>query len=355
MEHDSMSKKSKPILTVAIPTCNRSQSLEKVLSQLHKEKNQDFQIIVSDNDSSDNTEAMIVEHQQSVHNLQYHKNNKNLGCSGNVLKLYELAKTRYIWFLSDDEEVLPGAIDRILEALKKYSPVVALFNHVQVDAYGRKVEEGVKGDIFYDKIGKLANYRPLMRTGFISIIVVEKRLPLNIIKKKYMADNLSFQITLSLLLLNDKFKFYEIASPIVFRNTGYKSGEFFYLMTDLLKAAFVVGYKFDNKKFMSMEKTQIFKAFELYLSQKLGLFKFYGRPTLKSIKRIIQYYGLSSVFILFFPIIYILTPGFLLKFIYRMQLIKIHGEKKGLEIYEENINRVSKSNRTYPHLTEHVK
>ena len=333
-------RKESITLTVAIPTYNRSQYLRKVLEQLHKEKNQSFKVIVSDNNSLDDTEIVIKKYQKIMPNLIYNKNKENIGFSGNFLKLYELAKTRYIWFLSDDEEVLTGAIDKILEALKRYRPVVALFNHLQVDVYGRKVEEGVK-------IDKFNNYRSLIRTGFLSILVIEKRLSLNAVKKIYTNDNIFFQTSLSILLLNDKFKLCEIASPVVYRNTGYKSGEFFkFIITDLWESIFIVNQRFDNSKFITEAKKQVFKALQLYLSQKLGLFKFYGRPSRKTVKRIFRYYGFTSIIILFFPIIYFLTPAFLLKFIYHFQLFRMYGKKDGLEIYKKNLNRVFKFKRT---------
>lgn len=333
-------KKSKSLLTVGIPTYNRSKTLEKIILQLQKEK-QPFDILVSDNNSSDNTQALVRKYQKTMHNLRYNRNEINLGFSGNILKLYELAKTRYIWFLADDDEVLPGAIDKIIQSLNKYKPVVALFNHLKVDPYGKKYEEGVNKDVLYNGINELPDYGSIIRTVFLSIIVVEKRLPFSVIKKIYNKDNVFFQITLSLYLLSNKFKFCEIASAIVFRNQSYKTGEFFkFILVDNLAAMCSFKHKFNNNIIISFYKKQIIKALKLYLSQKLGLFKFYGNPSWQTIKRIIQYYGFTSIFILSFPIIYFLVPKFIIQFIYKVQLIRIYGKSKGLVVYSQNLNRV---------------
>src|SRR3989344_9506867 len=106
-------------LTVAIPTYNRSETLEKILLQLSQEKDIPFNILVSDDQSSDDTEAMIRRYQLILPNLVYNKNPVNLGFSGNVCKLYELADTRYVWFLCDDETVLPGAIRKVTDAIRR--------------------------------------------------------------------------------------------------------------------------------------------------------------------------------------------------------------------------------------------
>lgn len=343
---------SKPILTVAIPTHNRIQTLNKVLDQLSREKNQAFTIQVCDNASSDGTEGVVRNLQKKMNNLRYHRNEKNLGPWGNTFNLYKFSKTKYIWFLSDDEEIIPGAIGKILLALNKYQPAVALFNHIKIDPYGRRLVDGVPSDTFYDDINKLKDYGKLLRAGFLSIIILEKRISPNTIKEKYIKDNYFFQMTLVLLVLGDRFKFCEIATPIVFRNTGYVSGEFFkFIITDLLESVFIINPKFDNKKFIENAKKQIFKALMLYLSQKLGLFMFHGKLSKITVKRIFKYYGLTSLFILSFPIIGYLIPGFMLKFVYKFQLQRIHGKKRGIMIYRQNLDRSLRFNRNSGHIS----
>lgn len=153
------------------------------------------------------------------------------------------------------------------------------------------------------------------------------------------------------MTLNNKFKFCEIATPIVFRNTGYKSGEFFkFMFTDLLESIFIVNHKFDKKKFIADAKKQILKSFNVYLSQKLDLFKFYGRPSIITVKRLFRYYGASSLFILSFPLIKFLIPSFMLKFAYITMLQRINGKKKGLRIYKENVDRALRFDRVSGHL-----
>ena len=337
-------KKRNLFLTVAIPTYNRSKSLGKILHQLQREKNQSFQILISDNNSSDATEQVVKNFQKRMPNITYIKNSRNVGYSENFLKLYEMAKTRYIWFLADDETVLPKAINNILSALISYQPVVAVFNHISVNPYGRKWVSGSDRDMIHDNIHKLRDYQQILRTFFISIVVVEKRLPIDVIKKTDYKNNVFIQFTLALLLLSDKFLLCEIASPIVLRNSHSKYGEFFkFILLDPLNAAFLINHKFDNNRFVRGSKRSIFCALQLYLSQKLRYFKFHGHPTQETIKQIIRYYGLFSIFIAFFPIIYCVTPAFLLKFIYFIQLVRMNGYKKGTVIYNRNLNRVLKN------------
>lgn len=329
-----------PLLTVAIPTYKRPETLEKIIIQLQKEKNQNFTLLISDDSMDDNTENMIKKYHKSMRNLVYSKNKKNLGFSGNVMQLYDLAETRYVWFLCDDDTVLPNTIETMITKLEKYQPVVAVFNAIWIDSYGRESIAGVKKDVIHTKIDKITDYNSLMRTTFLSIVVVEKRMSLEKIKNKDYKDNIFVQVTIALLLLSDKFLYCEFASPIVHRNVGYKYGEFFkFYLIDHLKAITLVDHKFDNKRFIRWSKNHLPTALLLYLSQKIGIFKYNGRPTRKTIKNLIKFYGPHSILLLIFVLLYYLVPSFIIRFMYFFQLVITKGYKNANEIYKKNINR----------------
>lgn len=332
--------KKDPLLTIAIPTYNRSETLERIIRQLQKEEYQDFILLISDDQSPDKTGKMVKKYQKTMRNLVYHHNESNLGFSGNVCKLYELATTRYIWFVCDDDTILPNAAKEVTFALRKYEPVVAVFNTKWTNAYGQELVAGVKEDIIYTNIEQLKTYQPLMRMSFLSIDVFERRISVEKIKNTNYTDNIFFQITLGLTLLDDKFKYCEISKNVIYRNVGYKYGEFFkFYLVDQLKAIFLIKHNFNHDKFIHWSIQHLPIALELYLSQKLGLFKYHSKPTWKTVRTIVQYYGLYSVLIALFPVIYYLVPTFLLKMAYYIRLVKLHGIKKGETIYKSTINR----------------
>lgn len=328
------------LLTVAIPTYNRSETLRKILLQLSQEKDVPFKILISDDQSSDNTEMMVQEYEAILPHLRYHKNEINLGFSGNVSKLYELSDTPYIWFLCDDETVLPGAIKKITEAIVKYRPAVAVFNYSWDDPYGRKSFAVKEKDVVYESISALPDYQPLMRITFLSILVVEKQGTTIDVPKEVYQDNVFFQLTLSLLLLSKRFKFCEIGAPIVHRNVGYKYGDFFkFNLVDVLKSVYAVEHVFDNQKFIKRMIQELPVALRLYLSQKLGLFRYVQEPTAETLRKIGEFYGGYKYFIYSFRYIKMLVPAFLLRAVYMGQLILIHGYRNGKEVYKKNIDR----------------
>jgi len=282
-----------PLLTVAIPTYNRPETLQKTLDTLKAENPELFFVLVSDDSSTDSVEELVRSYQKEMPNLIYSRNPENLGFSGNVSQLYELTTTRYVWFLCDDDTVYQGAIPKIIQSLEKHEPVVAIFNCTWKDSYGRHSVTGVPEDRIHTDPDDSKIYNVLMRLTFLSIIVVEKKLPIEpITQHPSYKDNVFVQLTLGLYLLSDKFKLCEFASIIIHRNVGFKYGEFLkFSLLDPLKAVHLISHKFDNRKFTRWMIKHLPINFQLFLSQKMGLFIFNGSPTRSTLNLLRHYYG----------------------------------------------------------------
>jgi len=97
----------KPLLSITIPTYNRPDSLKKLntnfLSRVVGRSNGGVEVIVCDNSDLKQAEKNRVNLKKS--NVQYRKNSKNLGFSGNILRCLQEAKGEFLWIISDDDEV----------------------------------------------------------------------------------------------------------------------------------------------------------------------------------------------------------------------------------------------------------
>lgn len=339
---------NKPLLTVAIPTYNRPETLQRTLDVLKAEDADIFTILVSDDSSTDCVEKLVLTYQQSMPNLRYAKNPENLGFSRNVAQLYELADTRYVWFLCDDDSVNPGAVPSIIEALERHEPVVAIFNCTWDDSFGRKMVAGVSEDQIYSDLESFDRYDVLMRLTFLSIIVVEKNLSIELITNDSRCkDNVFVQLTIGLHLLSDKFRLCEVASTILHRNVGFKYGEFFkFILLDPLKAVYLMPHKFDNRKFTCQMIKHLPTALLLFLSQKIGLFSYKGKPTKATLKNVMQFYGKYGIPILFLRAVCFFIPSPLVRAAYLIRLSQIHGGfGKGLAVYKRLADRAKTDQR----------
>lgn len=113
-------------LSILIPTYNRSKSLKKTLTalvgQVEKITSDEVELIVSDNDSTDDTKSVVeafIDEFKSVR-LIYFKNVKNIGFDANVNEAISHASGEYSWLLSDDDEILDSAVQVVISNLRRY-------------------------------------------------------------------------------------------------------------------------------------------------------------------------------------------------------------------------------------------
>ncbi|RZJ89321.1 MAG: glycosyltransferase, partial [Hymenobacter sp.] len=114
------------MLTVAIPTYNRNQTLNKnlrlLLSQM-QEHHASCQLLLLDNCSPTPVAETLPEVLTDFPQIRYHlmRNKVNIGANANILRCFESCETEWIWCLSDDDPILPGALDVVLQHLATYS------------------------------------------------------------------------------------------------------------------------------------------------------------------------------------------------------------------------------------------
>jgi len=104
-------------LSICIPTYNRAAFLGEALDSVIRQSTDEVEIVVSDNASTDNTEALVREYQARFARIRYHKNPENLGSDRNFLKVVELGEGEYCWLLGSDDALADGAIAAMLPLL----------------------------------------------------------------------------------------------------------------------------------------------------------------------------------------------------------------------------------------------
>lgn len=110
------------ILTIAIPTRNRSaflaQNLLQLKSELQKIESKLVEIIVSDNCSSDETESIVNSSIKAGLAVKYIKNPTDIGWGKNFLQCFNMASGRYVLILGDDDFLVDGALYKLINHLK---------------------------------------------------------------------------------------------------------------------------------------------------------------------------------------------------------------------------------------------
>ncbi len=110
------------LLSIIIPTYNRAHLIEKTIRSVLNQTDKDFEIIIIDDGSTDNTEELVANYLSD--NLTYFRiQNSERGAARNVGTKH--ARGKYVnWFDSDDE-MLPNHVETIRKMVEQHhSPEV---------------------------------------------------------------------------------------------------------------------------------------------------------------------------------------------------------------------------------------
>lgn len=102
-------------LSICIPTYNRGPFIGELLDSILTQTGHDcdIEVVVSDNASTDDTQAIIQTYQKRLPGIVYHRAKQNMGADRNFLKVVELATGDYCWLMGSDDKLEPGSIAEI--------------------------------------------------------------------------------------------------------------------------------------------------------------------------------------------------------------------------------------------------
>jgi glycosyltransferase involved in cell wall biosynthesis len=86
-----------------------------------------FELIISDNASSDATEAICREYPNKDSRIKYYRNETNLGASRNFSRVFELSQGKYFKWASHDDVSAPEYIEQCIDVLERQPYVVLCY------------------------------------------------------------------------------------------------------------------------------------------------------------------------------------------------------------------------------------
>ena len=115
-------RQMKPILSIVIPTFNRSQICKRQIRHVAtwRDKNQMNDLVdicVLDN-ASEEQQSLILKQECEETNVCYKYNHANVGFSGNFCRSVQVGEGDYIWVISDDDFVSETCMNMVLKYLK---------------------------------------------------------------------------------------------------------------------------------------------------------------------------------------------------------------------------------------------
>lgn len=107
-----------PTLSIGLPVYNGDQYLAEALEALLAQTYRDFELIVSDNASTDSTAEICQKYAERDARIRYVRQSTNIGAAPNHNVLVTMARGRYFKWASHDDLYAPTLVERCVEVLE---------------------------------------------------------------------------------------------------------------------------------------------------------------------------------------------------------------------------------------------
>ncbi len=121
-----------PKVTVCLPTYNSGEFLTQAIDSVLGQTFTDFELIISDDCSNDNTPEVIRSYLKQDSRIRYLQNSKNLGLFANWNRCLESASGEYITVFAQDDVMLPKNLEQKVKILDKYQNVGLVASSIMV-------------------------------------------------------------------------------------------------------------------------------------------------------------------------------------------------------------------------------
>jgi glycosyltransferase involved in cell wall biosynthesis len=115
---------NKPRVSIAMPVFNGEKYLRKSIESILNQTYHDFELIISDNASTDNTQSICSEYADIDKRISYHRNKENIGGPRNYNRVFELSSGEYFKWAAYDDVLAPEFLRKCTSVLDKDSSIV---------------------------------------------------------------------------------------------------------------------------------------------------------------------------------------------------------------------------------------
>ncbi|MEA5503989.1 glycosyltransferase family 2 protein [Halotia wernerae UHCC 0503] len=121
---------NQPQLSIGLPVYNGEKFLKEAIDSLLAQTFEDFELIISDNASTDNTEEICRSYIAQDKRIRYYRNQQNIGCARNFNRVFELSVSEYFKWAAHDDLHAPDFLAKCVAVLDHNPTVVLCHSHV---------------------------------------------------------------------------------------------------------------------------------------------------------------------------------------------------------------------------------
>lgn len=158
-------KRAVPRLSLGLPVYNASQFLRECMDSILAQTFDDFELIVCDNASTDDTVQIIEEYMRRDRRISLHRAASNQGAAANFNWAFQLARAEYFKWCAGDDVLEPDYLERCMKALESDpGAVLAYSGAIDIDENSVRVRE------IYDNRVPLRFGAPEVHVRFLDLV-----------------------------------------------------------------------------------------------------------------------------------------------------------------------------------------
>lgn len=132
-----------PRVSIGLPVYNGEVFLAETLNSILSQTFQDFELIICDNASTDQTQEICRKFARQDERIRYYRNEANLGAAKNFNRVFSLARGEYFKWSAHDDLCAPEFLARCVEVLDNDPTVVLCYTRVgTIDREGKPLPNG---------------------------------------------------------------------------------------------------------------------------------------------------------------------------------------------------------------------
>lgn len=130
-----------PLVTIGMPLYNAQRHLREALESILAQSYANFELVISDNGSSDGTELICQAVAARDERVSYHRSARNLGAVWNFNRVFELAQGDYFMWAAHDDLRAPQYLSSCVAAMEAHPEAVLCCTEIAfIDEDGKPVE-----------------------------------------------------------------------------------------------------------------------------------------------------------------------------------------------------------------------
>lgn len=139
---------SNPYVSIGLPVYNGEDFIKEAITSILSQTFSDFELIISDNASTDRTEEICRSLAAQDSRIQYYRNEKNFGAAYNYNRTFEFAKGKYFKWASHDDVCTPNFLKACVDVLDHHPDVVLVYSKmVIIDDQGQAKKKDYSEDL----------------------------------------------------------------------------------------------------------------------------------------------------------------------------------------------------------------